>query len=348
MATDDPQFNTSEPSGALAGSGWQWQGRWGDFLGTAISSNLFVTAKHVGGQVGDVFTYRGRAYHTHARFDDPESDLHVWLVCGVFPDWAPLYPGSDESGKAAVVIGRGTRRGLEVRVTGGVGGELKGWQWGDGDGVMRWGENTVASIVSGSGAPVPPGAQAASGFLLKFTFDAHGGPNEAMLSGGDSGGAAFIKDGDVWKLAGIHYAVDGPYNASPSGSGFNAALFDTGGLYLGGEGQWQLQADQVVNRPGAFYSTRISARISWLSSVIANASGQSPVPELESAPSPAGPWQPLTPLRRNPDEQSLYVGASPGMQFFRLRHCSPLRLVPLGLGDGEFHMRYEDDPTSPH
>ena len=71
---------------------------------------------------------------------------------------------------------------------------------------------------------------------LNGTFDAAGLPNEATLSSGDSGGAAFIEDGEVWKLAGIHYAVDGPFYRDTSGTGgFNAALFDARSLYLSDE-----------------------------------------------------------------------------------------------------------------
>lgn len=50
--------NTS-PGGAPAGSGWQYEGKWGSFLGTPISPNLFITAGHVGGSIGQSFTYNG-------------------------------------------------------------------------------------------------------------------------------------------------------------------------------------------------------------------------------------------------------------------------------------------------
>jgi len=36
----------------------------------------------------------------------------------------------------------------------------------------------------------------------------------------------------LWKLAGINYAVQGPYNRNEFGDGFNAAIFDLRGLYL--------------------------------------------------------------------------------------------------------------------
>jgi len=39
--------------------------------------------------------------------------------------------------------------------------------------------------------------------VFRYTFDKNGLPDEAHLGGGDSGGAAFINDNGVWKIAGI-------------------------------------------------------------------------------------------------------------------------------------------------
>src|SRR6185436_10644721 len=47
-STSDPSYNTTAPTGALAGSGWQYEGKWGSFLGTVIAPQYFVTAEHVG------------------------------------------------------------------------------------------------------------------------------------------------------------------------------------------------------------------------------------------------------------------------------------------------------------
>ena len=108
---------------------------------------------------------------------------------------------------------------------------LRGWQWGMGDGRLRWGQNTVASVTNGGSY---------WGNLLRASFDASGGVNEAHLAIGDSSGPIFIGDEGVWKLAGIAAAVDGPFNNANAGSGFNAALFDVRGLYAGGTGNWSL------------------------------------------------------------------------------------------------------------
>src|SRR5687767_1700034 len=67
----DPQKNTSAPTGSIASTGWHLQGKWGGFLGTPVASQFFLSAKHVGGAVGDTFEFRGVHYTTTARFDDP-------------------------------------------------------------------------------------------------------------------------------------------------------------------------------------------------------------------------------------------------------------------------------------
>ena len=229
FGSGDPTANTSAPGGTLAGSGWQYEGQFGGFLGTAIASNFFVTAKHIGGSVGDTFTFNGVNYTTVAVFPDPSSDLQIWQVAGSFPSHASLFseaPGT-EVNFALVVFGRGTQRGDPVLV--GNDSHLGGWLWGASDSVQRWGTNVISSIET----------DPTYGKLLRAPFDSNAGTNEAHLSAGDSGGAVFVFNSATsrWELAGINLAVDGPFSASSSGANaFNAAMFDTIGLFgkLGG------------------------------------------------------------------------------------------------------------------
>ncbi|MBI4325642.1 MAG: hypothetical protein HY674_10310, partial [Chloroflexi bacterium] len=258
FSTADPNHNTTPPTGALANSGWECQGLWGFFLGTTIAPQYFITAKHVGGAVGELFDFQGVAYRTSAVFDDPDSDLRIWRINGRFPFWAEIHNRNDEAGKDVVVFGRGTQRGDEVTVSKPFGPALKGWFWGASDGRQRWGQNQVSSIVTNGVGQI--GSNNGVGEQLKMLFNAGAGAEEATVSDGDSGGGVFIQDGSAWKLAGLNYAVDGPYNTTNSGPGFQAALFDQGGLYVGGEGQWTLARDLAVDLPGAFYATRLSSR----------------------------------------------------------------------------------------
>src|SRR5437764_7427413 len=141
--TANPTANTTAPTGALADSGWQYEGQFGSFLGTVIGTNYFVTAKHIGGSVGQTFAFNNLVYTTTAVFPDPSSDLQVWQVSGTFPIHAPLYANApvSEANSSLVVFGRGTDRGNSVFV--GNDSHLGGWLWGASDEVQRWGTNVV-------------------------------------------------------------------------------------------------------------------------------------------------------------------------------------------------------------
>jgi hypothetical protein len=248
--TGDPGANTTEPTGALADSGWQYEGTFGNYLGTAIAPHFFITAQHIGFE-SDKFHFRGADYTIVGSFDDPSTDLRVFQVAETLPAFAPLYAGNAEVGKHLVVIGRGKQRGTELRVNG----SLRGWQWGVSDLVQRWGENQVAAIKQ-----VAP-----AGDMIYALFDANGLPNEAHLANGDSGGGVFVDDGGVWKLAGINYDVDGPTYTGPEGTGaFYAAIFDQRGFY-GRDGK-SIGGGTPV--PTGFFASRISPRVGWIDSVI--------------------------------------------------------------------------------
>lgn len=247
--TGDPTANTTEPTGTLAGSGWQYEGLFGSFLGTAIAPHFFITAQHIGFQ-GNTFLYRGVNYTVLQWLDDPNSDLRIYEIAEQFPDYAPLYSKKNEIGQHLVVFGRGTQRGSEV-FSGGI---LRGWEWGGSDAVERWGENQVNDIVSFGSL----------GDMLYALFDANGFPQEAHLSSGDSGGGVFLSDDGVWKLAALNYSVDGPFATSPGGDGFLAALFDMRGFY--GINGILIAGPAPV--PSGFYASRISSKLAWIQSII--------------------------------------------------------------------------------
>jgi hypothetical protein len=255
--TGDPSANTTAPTGTLAGSGWQYEGQFGSFLGTVIASNYFVTAKHIGGNVGQSFIYNGATYTTTAVFPDPSSDLQMWQVSGTFASHAQIYsaaPGS-EANSNLVVFGRGTQRDSAVFV--GSDSHLGGWLWGSSDGVQRWGTNVVGSIVT----------DPTYGDLLRVPFTAGASANEGHLSVGDSGGGVFVFNttSNGWELAGINLAVDGPFSTTASGTNpFNAAMFDTTGLFAeDDQGNWVAPPN-----PSAFYATEIAAHKGFIQSVV--------------------------------------------------------------------------------
>lgn len=257
FGTGNPSANTTAPTGPLAGSGWQYQGQFNGFLGTAIAANYFITAKHIGGSVGDTFVFNGTSYVTGAVFPDPSSDLQIWRVSGSFPSHATLFSGTaaSEVNLDLVVFGRGTQRGPVVTV--GSDSHPGGWLWGPSDSVQRWGTNVVGSIETD---PV-------YGKLVRAQFDSTAEPNEAHLSVGDSGGAVFVFNAgaNMWQLAGINLAVDGPFSRSAAGTNpFDAALFDTTDLFVpNDQGGWS-----PAPNPSAFYATEIAAHKGFIESVV--------------------------------------------------------------------------------
>lgn len=257
VSTGDPSYNTNAPSGSLTNSGWQYQGRWIGYLGTPIATNLFIAAKHIGGNIGATFALNGFTYHTVAFFDGPNTDLRLWQVAETFPSYAPLYTKADEVGKRCIVFGTGTDRGPAVLVKK----ATKGWEWGSTNGIQRWGQNVITKVVTSGEA----------GSLLSVAFNRQGVPNECALSYEDSSGALFIKDGTTWKLAGIHYSVDGPFSHDgTTNTQFQATLTDLRGLYYAsGPNAWTLvPANYPIPVPSSFYSSRTSANIAWIRSVI--------------------------------------------------------------------------------
>jgi len=254
------QRNTREPRGALLNSGWQYQGRWGRFLGTAISPEYFITAEHVGGRVGNSFYYGGKWYRTIATWDDPLSDLQIYRVKGRFAQWATLFKGADEVGRGVVIFGRGTQRGPQVLVNG----QLKGWVWGADDAVQSWGKNVIGGVAPATADPEAGGQRIAAG-LLWFSFDRRGVSYEATVSRGDSGGGVFTRVGKSWRLVGINHSTESEFSIPGVEDGtFHAAIFDMGGL----EHDGRLIADTTADIPARSYITRISSRTRWIMNVV--------------------------------------------------------------------------------
>ena len=265
-STGDVSHNTTAPTGSLDGSGWQFQGRFNQFLGTPVGPHHFLAAKHIGGSVGNKFYYGGEVFTTVGTVADAGSDLRLWEVSERFSSYAPLYSGTDEAGKGLVVFGRGLERGVAVTntLTTGFGRNqttsamTNGWRWGSNTGIQRWGTNKVSSVTTIGSYP-----------MLKVDWDADSADEECMLADKDSSGGVFIQDNGVWKLAGMNYTI-GPastYSFNSDGSAsFSAAILDFTGdspLYIYNGGSW-VDTDSFGITESSFYSSRISSRYSWI------------------------------------------------------------------------------------
>ena len=263
-STADPNFNTTAPTGLLAGSGWQYEGTFGGFLATPIAPKSFIAAKHIGGTIGSTLVYNGVTYTTDSFVDSPNSDLRIWHITGTFPTYAPLNTRTDVAGRDLVVFGRGNERGANITLNG----NLIGWGWNTtGQNLQRWGTNTVTSRMN---------LGASYGTALYATFDHGATATEATLSAGDSSGGVFIKDptGGVWKLAGINFGTDGPFATDASGTGaFSAALFDMRGYYAQDPGGTYNFVSGSTPVPSGLFATEIASNLPFILSNIVLPSG---------------------------------------------------------------------------
>lgn len=266
--------NTSAPTDSALAVRWGQVGifrpSWGPdaFLGTPISSNVFITAKHIAGYVGDKITMADGTQHTTvARFNDPSSDLALWQIADTFSQSqiVPLYTSGSVAFNAPMYIfGVGSARGAEVYGNAfGGGTELKGWRWGAYDNVnpvKSWGTNNLAALYDGGSI----------GLQLGYSFSAGVSANEGTLGYGDSGGPVFIQQAGVWSLAGINYGVESAFNTTNTGGGFNAAIFDAGGLYTpGANSTWVYNQPALADDPAYAYSTSTTNRLDWINQTVA-------------------------------------------------------------------------------
>ena len=246
-------------SGPITTSGFQFEGQWqNSFLGTAIAPNYFITAAHLGGNVGDSFVYNGTTYTTTAQFNDPNSsDVTIWKVNGTFSSYAPIYTVSNEVGQPFVVYGDSGPRGAQVMVNGT---SYSGWYFTPASAVTSYGTSVVtgAGLVSGA----PPGQ------FLTWQFNPSLGAMSASLAPGDSGGGVFIQQNGVYALAGINFAVDGPYNVHAANDpnykasdAFNGAMYGQSGLFFDGTNT------PLGATPATSYASRLSTEIAWIDSI---------------------------------------------------------------------------------
>lgn len=365
LSTGDPEHNTTEPEGELEGSGWQYLGRWGVFVGTVIGPHHFITARHVGGVIGQSFEYRGENYVTRALYESGPTDLRIWEVCEPMPGpYAPLYETEDEVGKDLVIFGRGLRRGEEISLDSPNGPEHRGWRAGEADFRLRWGLNVVSEVFDA--ADYYDSAEIGELVFMRMEFNRDGGPNEAHVSSGDSGGAMFIDGEDGWALAGVMSGATIFFNNAEEGDGYLATLFDGGGFYLRTqigdpvrrpresnigcdnlearddvEFEWSFVEDEPEDVANSFFGLRISHYKDWIRDVMAGM----------VEPCFAGPWAVYS---TSPDgtyrfdssqyndhiSRTIRIPTSRATRFVRLKGCESQSIKTMNLEDGFLVITY--------
>ena len=239
LGSTDGSGNTTAPADD---PGWDRVGTVNGSTGVYLGDGFVLSAQHVdaGNFVLGSTTYNLDLAYTPQYLQtqsgpDAYADLVIFrIVGGPTTSLLPIYGGSSEIGMTATTIGYGLDRGAEV--------PDQGWLWGS-TATKRWGQNVIdATFTISEGASFYES--------LVSDFDRVGGfgsglAQEAHAATGDSGGALFIKDGVVWKLAGIMTAV------TESGRSF----YDNDTVLPG-------------NQPDRLFSVRLSAYDDWILTTI--------------------------------------------------------------------------------
>ncbi|HEX4055154.1 MAG TPA: PEP-CTERM sorting domain-containing protein [Tepidisphaeraceae bacterium] len=228
-----------------------YEGDLGSFTGTTISSNVLVSATHIGSGTTSTFTFGGATYNVQmaASLDD----LALWEIApnatGSFSTYAPLYTGSSEVNSPLIVVGRSVARGAAI--TG-------GWDWSTtGSGPFSWGTNAVAAIDT-DGQLGQSGAF--GGDFLQFDFDNDlVDVNEGIIANYDSGGGVFVDNNGVYQLAGVNSLVNTVLDSS--GNPVSASLYDEYGYYYKSAGQL---AQIKTHTPESSFATRISSKMNLI------------------------------------------------------------------------------------
>lgn len=181
-----------------------WVGSWNGSSCVAVGRYWFVTAKHVGGSVGQNVTMRGVEYRAVEIRPHPSYDVQLIRVAEVVPGYHKLAVNVG-LGDPVVVGGYGVTAAAALPSSGG---GVGGYDW-NGPRQETWGANVIEG----------------DGNLLAIRFDPPSAPSavpeESIFAVNDSGGGLFAygSDGSL-ELAGIAVSVSN-FGSSPwSANGF--------------------------------------------------------------------------------------------------------------------------------
>ena len=169
-----------------------WVGQWHGFAGTVFSQNQFLTARHIGGNIGDTFTLGGVDHVVTGM--SWFGDVAAWTFSDPVQSYAPMAQTPSEVGRY-ITAGYGMGNGAQVLV----GDRLAGYEWAPADGGLHWGEVNVQGV----------GGWQLIGIFSKFDtlrFD-------VSMAPGDSGSPIFAQQADgSWALAGVGSTIANQHN----------------------------------------------------------------------------------------------------------------------------------------
>lgn len=179
--------------------------------GVAIDDHWILTARHVADDYlsfgSNNLIIDGNSYTAMDPIYNDDADLAMIRYDNAFPSHYNYTTSSSFNGSEVIMVGFG-RNGVVSQTA------TSGWwteQSGDSTDVLRWGTNTVDSLVTPSGY---------SYSMLKTTISGTNNttPYETGVNIGDSGGGMFAYVGTEWTLIGINILRGGSpdYNTSYS------------------------------------------------------------------------------------------------------------------------------------
>ncbi|MBX3733365.1 MAG: hypothetical protein KF791_12310 [Verrucomicrobiae bacterium] len=302
--------NTTRPPAPLEDSGWISQTDLPPSA-TAVGRHHFLTATHVGTQVGGTIHFDGLTYTVVRTADAPGTDLRLLEIAGRLATGriAVPYTGTDEVGRGVVLHGHGWGRGTPVFRTVPGGEELRGWLWGGQTGRLRWGTNVITGVTASPG----------NASLLVSIFSSDGGDHEATVASGDSGGGVFLLDASGrWVLAGVIYDVEARFRQTVESPSFSAALFDRRGFFARTtDGIWAQIADDDSTPGTIWQASRVSPVTGWLATETQRSPSTS-WPVLRSSMTAAGPYREHEAYAVNPSLRVVRFKNSDLQRFFQL------------------------------
>ncbi len=230
VVTGDDAINKKTPEDD---PGWANVGKVSNLTGTYLGKGWVLTAAHVGaGPVvlgGQTFAPVPGSTVTLKNPDGSAADLIVFRIDGdpKLPT-LPIATERPEVGAPVVLTGNGRDRGPPFEWSGQSGFTLGGG-W-----APRWGTNVVFKTGLRS--------KSTEMFLTMFRKDG-ASPYESHAAFGDSGGAAFVKSGGEWRLAGVLFGVAG-FENQPS----DVVLYGNVTL-IADLSRYQPQIEEILAKP---------------------------------------------------------------------------------------------------